>query len=244
MTCRRIRRPQRVKMENDPGHQKVVELKSGLKSYWHDSAWPERLRWKTLWCDWAKTQRFKQHLWLKLDCSSSCTEWHKQPFWGPFLFHTRPGRRGSIYKWNHLLKAEYGFYFYLNMTSLLFSVVFVICLFNKALTCHIFIWLNQNWDEMMRFTQDWYRSAGRSFYHILRQMYLCFLRQRASCVQTQQTSNQEVTTTTELLSKVTRWPDLQHISLHFVKVKDENLAHFMYTVHSTANFEHLGHFFI
>lgn len=139
---------------------------------------------------------FQTHLWLKLDCSSSCTEWHKQPFWGPFLFHTRPGRRGSIYKWNHLLKAEYGFYFYLNMTSLLFSVVFVICLFNKALTCHIFIWLNQNWDEMMRFTQDWYRSAGRSFYHILRQMYLCFLRQRASCVQTQQTSNQEVTTTT------------------------------------------------
>lgn len=142
MTCRRIRRPQRVKMENDPGHQKVVESKSGLKSYWHDSAWPERLRWKTLWCDWAKTQRFKQHLWLKLDCSSSCTEWHKQPFWGPFLFHTRPGRRGSIYKWNHLLKAEYGFYFYLNMTSLLFSVVLVICLFNKALTCHIlFGWI-------------------------------------------------------------------------------------------------------
>lgn len=85
---------------------------------------------------------FQTHLWLKLDCSSSCTEWHKQPFWGPFLFHTRPGRRGSIYKWNHLLKVEYGFYFYLNMTSLLFSVVLVICLFNKALTCHIlFGWI-------------------------------------------------------------------------------------------------------
>lgn len=91
---------------------------------------------------------FQKHLWLKLDCSSSCTEWHKQPFWGPFIFHTRPGRRGSIYKWNHLLKAEYGFYFYLNMTSLLFSVVFVICLFNKALTCHIlFGWIKLRWND-------------------------------------------------------------------------------------------------